>query len=312
MKAVVFGGGGYIGRHLAQTRMFDELVSLDHRHTAADVQYIDVRVPIPASVAGDLSPDWIFLFAAVHREPGHETHEYFETNIAGARNIAAYADAVGCTNIFFMSSSSVYGPVENPTDESAPPSPVTPYGASKLSAELILRGWQMARPGRTLRICRSGVVYGPGDPGNVLRMIRMVRKGRFVFPGRRDIRKSYAYIAGLLDSIAFVLPRPEPVIIYNYVERKTETLEEMVDSIQRELGGSRAVLSLPRRLVVPAAYVVELLTAGRSPVHPARVKKLATPTHLVPAWLIENGFEFRFDFSSSLTHWRSITPGDFM
>ena len=35
--------------------------------------------------------DVIFNFAAVHRTPGHEDHEYFETNIRGAENVVAFA-----------------------------------------------------------------------------------------------------------------------------------------------------------------------------------------------------------------------------
>ena len=119
VKAVVFGGAGYIGRHVKNlTARFDDVVLVDHRRpTPPDVRDADVREPIPPSVAGDPPPDWIVLLAAVHREPGHEPHEYFETNLAGARNVAAYADAVGCRKIFFFSSSSVYGVTERATDE---------------------------------------------------------------------------------------------------------------------------------------------------------------------------------------------------
>ena len=34
----------------------------------------------------------VFNFAAVHRTPGHEDHEYFETNINGAENVVAFAE----------------------------------------------------------------------------------------------------------------------------------------------------------------------------------------------------------------------------
>ena len=56
---------------------------------AADVLFADVREPIPATIAGGRPPDWIIMLAAVHREPGHEPEEYFATNVAGARNVAA-------------------------------------------------------------------------------------------------------------------------------------------------------------------------------------------------------------------------------
>jgi nucleoside-diphosphate-sugar epimerase/glycosyltransferase involved in cell wall biosynthesis len=313
MKAAVFGGDGYIGRHLKSlTGAFDEVVLVDHRAPVPpDVAYADVRGPIPESIAGDAPPDWIVLLAAVHREPGHEPHEYFETNLAGARNVAAYAEAVGCTNIFFFSSSSVYGTMVEPTDEQTTTCPTSAYGSSKLAAELILEGWQKAGEGRRLVICRPGVVYGPGDPGNVLRMIRAIRQGLFVHPGDRTVHKSYGYIVGLIDSFDFTVGRSDPLILYNYVERETETLGRLVEAIKDEFGSRAPVPSLPAGLVVAAAHVAQALTRGRSAVHPVRVRKAAQATHVVPRWLMENGFDFRFDFRSSLKHWRTVAPEDF-
>jgi nucleoside-diphosphate-sugar epimerase/glycosyltransferase involved in cell wall biosynthesis len=313
MKAVVFGGAGYIGRHLQRlTREFEDVVLVDHvRPTPADVVYADVRVPVPLSIAGERPPDWVVLLAAVHREPGHQPSEYFETNLAGARNVAAYADAVGCKNIFFFSSSSVYGVTEHPTDEQATTSPTSPYGSSKLAAELILEAWQRDDPAKRLVICRPGVVYGPGDPGNVLRMVEAIRRGVFVFPGARSVRKSYAYVPGLIDSFDFTVARDEPLIVFNYVEQDTETLADLVASIKDEFGYRRFVPSLPTWLVVAAARVAQLATRGRSSMHPVRVRKAAMATHVVPRWLGENGFDFRFDFRSSLRHWRETAPEDF-
>jgi nucleoside-diphosphate-sugar epimerase/glycosyltransferase involved in cell wall biosynthesis len=313
MKAVVFGGDGYIGRHLKHlTNAFDEVVLLDHRQPRLpDVAYADVREPIPLSIAGDEPADWIVLLAAVHREPGHEPHEYFETNLGGARNVVAHADAVGCKNIFFFSSSSVYGATQTPTDEHATTCPTSPYGASKLAAELVLEGWWKQGEDRRLVVCRPGVVYGPGDPGNVLRMIRAIRRGVFVFPGDRTLHKSYAYIYGLIDSFDFTVDRPEPFILYNYVERETETLARLARLIQEEFGGSWPIPALPTPLVVAAAHVAQAATRGRSSLHPVRVRKAALPTHVVPGWLIGKGFDFRFDFGSSLTHWRTVAPEDF-
>ena len=34
-------------------------------------------------------------------------------------------------------------------------------------------------------------------------------------------------------------------------------------------------------------------------------------THIVPAWLMNEGFKFRFSFVESLKHWKSIAPEDF-
>jgi len=314
MRAVIFGGDGFIGRHLAaSSTVLTDVVLVDNKGpTPPDVVFADVREPVPVGVAGARVPDWIVALAAVHREPGHAAEEYFETNIVGARNIVAYAEAVGCDRVFFISSMSVYGTTTLPADEHTVPCPVSPYGASKLAAELIFEAWYKAGERRRLIVCRPGVVYGPGDPGNVLRMIRAIRQGVFLFPGDRHVRKSYAYIDGLVESFDYTLARTEPYILYNHMEPETEPLENVVRIVQDEFVCRRRVPSLPRPLLVAAAHASQALTRGRSPLHPVRVRKAARTTHVVPRWLIEHDFQFRFDFRTALRHWRKVAPEDFV
>jgi len=317
---IIFGGAGFIGAHLARRLLATGRAS--HVHLA-DVRanplpnlpgisaaITDVRRPIPADLVPE-PPAWIFNLAAVHREPGHQAIEYFETNLAGARNVTTYAAAVGCPNLYFTSSIAVYGPTDGPTDETAPICPVSPYGGSKYPAELMHEQWRQAAPGRRLVICRPGVIYGPGDPGNILRMIRAIRRGYFAYPGSPDIHKSYGYIEGLLDSVAFMMDRPEPLLRYNYVEDPTEPLGALVDHIKAHLGSRAPVLPLPLALLVPAAGLINAALGGNSPIHPVRVRKAARPTHIVPGTLKALGFPFRFDFRTSLIDWQRQAPQDF-
>jgi nucleoside-diphosphate-sugar epimerase len=311
MKALVIGGDGYVGRYLQRTSTtLDDAVLADLRPSSPATVYCDVRRDL-REMLGDDAPDWIVLLAAVHREPGHAVHEYFDTNLTGARNVVAYAEVVGCRNIFFMSSTSPYGTARGPKDERSTPYPESAYGMSKLAAELVLEGWLQRGQDRRLVVCRPGVIYGPGEQGNITRMIRAVRSGYFVFPGDRDVRKSYAYIEGLIQSIDFALSCPDPYILYNYVERETETLDELVHAIQDEFDCHRRAPAVPRQVLVGAAVVAQAATFGRSPLHPTRVRKASIPTHVVPRWLLERGFEFRFDFRTSLRHWRAAAPEDF-
>jgi nucleoside-diphosphate-sugar epimerase len=238
-------------------------------------------------------------------------HEYYDTNVTGARNVARYAEQVGCQNIFFMSSTSPYGSTQDPKDESSALYPESAYGMSKLAAELVLEAWSRQGSDRRLVVCRPGVIYGPGEQGNIARMIRAVRRGYFVFPGDRTVRKSYAYIEGLVESIDFTLSSCEPHVLYNYVERNTETLEKLVRTVQDEFGCHRPAPSVPRQLLVGAAAVAQAATYGHSPLHPTRVRKASIPTHVVPRWLLDHSFEFRYDFRSSLRHWRAVAPEDF-
>jgi len=319
-SCVIFGGSGYIGTHLTEhflkTGRFDHVHIADIRPTSLEgrqgVSYsnTDVRLPIGNDII-PTKPEWIFNLAAIHREPGHEPHEYYTTNIPGAYNVCEYAERIGCDNIYFSSSISVYGPTVKATDENSPLTPKTPYGGSKFGAEWIHKAWQKRGAGRRLLISRPGVIYGPGDPGNILRMINAIRKGYFAYPGSSKIFKSYGYIYGLIDSVDFVLDSGEDCIIHNYVENPTEPLGELVKAIKRHLNTGAVVLPLPQALLMPAAKIIQRILGARNPVHPVRVKKAATPTHIVPGKLAEMGFKFKYSFAESLKHWQMIRPEDF-
>lgn len=316
---MIFGGAGYIGTHLAShmlsTGRFDRVHLADIRDpadlpTGVSASNTDVREAIPEALI-DERPDWIFNFAAIHREPGHEPHEYFETNLSGARNVCEYARLTKCKNVFFTSSISVYGPTTSPTDERSPICPNSPYGGSKYPAEVTHEAWLAGGADRRLVICRPGVVYGPGDPGNILRMIRAVKRGYFAYPGSPEIRKSYAYIFGLLDSIDFVMDRDDRLITYNYVETPTEPLGEIVRQTKRFLGSNAPILRIPRWVLSPIASVAQLALGSSNPIHPVRVRKAGMSTHIVPQWLKDAGFQFRYDYMKSLEHWQRVAPQDF-
>lgn len=317
---VIFGGAGYIGMVLARQfvyeGLFDRVVLADLTPPTGElppqIKYVscDVRRPIGGELLLEKA-DVVVNLAAVHREPGHEPHEYFETNIGGARAVTDFADSVGCRNVCFVSSIAVYGPIGSGASEGTMPCPTTPYGISKYAAEFVHEGWWRQGEGRKLVICRPGVIYGPHDPGNMLRMIRAVKKGMFVFPGSPDIKKSYGYVYGLADALVFGINRDEPYLLFNYVEKETETLGELFSSIKAELGYRSRFVRLPTRALEGVAALIQLASAGRSEIHPRRVRKVATPSYIKPEKLVQLGFTFKYDFRTSLQHWRQLAPEDF-
>lgn len=108
-SCVIFGGSGYIGTNLVQNFLKKGRFTKIH---VADIQssplknikgvtssITDVRKSIPPDLISE-TPDWIINLAAIHREPGHEPHEYYDTNILGAKNVCHYASETGCNNIY--------------------------------------------------------------------------------------------------------------------------------------------------------------------------------------------------------------------
>jgi hypothetical protein len=101
------------------------------------------------------------------------------------------------------------------------------------------------------------------------------------------------------------------MLTYNYVETPTQPLSDVVKLVKAFLGRRALVMPLPLWLLVPAAKAVQAVAGAKNPIHPVRVRKAATPTHIIPQALMDLGFEFKYDFTSSLKHWYEAAPSDF-
>ena len=237
--------------------------------------------------------DLIFNFAAVHREPGHEPREYYETNLQGATNVCDYATAVDCRHIVFTGSISPYGPSEDTKHEGTLPVPETPYCGSKLVAEEMHKAWQKALPGRKLLIVRPGVVFGPGEGGNVTRLVHSLVKGYFVYMGNKDTRKAGGYVKELSNVFLFGIDYQkkscEGVTLLNFSVQPTPALSQYVDAIRKVGDIKRTPLSIPRKLLLGISYPIDFFQASSAsqPISPTRIRKLYRSTNIEPRRLQE-------------------------
>jgi len=94
-----------------------------------------------------------------------------------------------------------------PWTEVTIPAPSDPYGVSKLEAEqAALEGG--AQRGVEAVVMRSPLVYGPGAPANVLRLLRLVDRGLPLPLGRIHNRRSMLYIGNLVSAVRTLLDAP--------------------------------------------------------------------------------------------------------
>ncbi len=313
--AVLFGGSGFIGSHLArrlvdQGRRVTMVDLLPPEMPVAGAQWAHGDVRLPIDLAFDEPVDLVVNLAAIHRVPGHEDHEYHGTNEAGADNVTAFCEAQGVDTLVFTSSISVYGPSEAELTESSPLNPTTAYGRSKRRAEEIHRAWQEASEGRRLVIVRPAVIFGPGEKGNFTRLAGALKRGTFLYPGRRDAVKSCGYVLDLVSSIEFALGLERPVFLYNFARPERYTTEDICEAFRTAGGLRRPLGSIPEWLILLGAAAAEYVPGveARTGVSRTRVRKLLESTNVVPAALMAEGFGFDYDLEAALTHWLAQPP----
>ncbi|KAI2689532.1 NAD(P)-dependent oxidoreductase [Pseudomonas sp. TNT3] len=332
--AVIFGGTGFIGtffaEHLESVGSFNKVYLFDLEpldiKTSEFRRTLVRRLHNTEIIIGDVrdSISWepledvtlIANFAAVHREPGHEDFEYFETNLSGAENVCAWAEKVGCNNIIFTSSISPYGPSEAQKTEKSTPVPTTAYGGSKLTAEKIHQIW-LARDEniRHLVIVRPGVVFGPGEGGNVSRLIKAVIGRYFFYMGNRGTRKAGTYVKELCMAMWWVLEwqteKGQHLTLFNMSMNPGPSIQEYVQTICKIAKIQRNVPSIPYPLLLTVAYVIEIIAGPlkiKHPFSPVRIRKMVRSNNTLPAHLVEIGYSYKYTLETALADWKSMCP----
>lgn len=325
MNYLIFGGSGFIGTHLIRLlkaecrgnadQIYDlDLVMPGKDGTAAGaVEKIDgvryARVDVRQPITLDFQPtpeDVIFHLAAIHRTPGHREEEYFDTNIRGAEQVAAFAERYGIRRMLFTSSIACYGTLETQKSEDTLPMPNTPYGISKLVAEKILAGWAARDARRELTILRPGVVYGRGEHGNMTRLYQAIRGRYYAYAGRRDTVKACIYVKDLVRFFRFRMidHRFPGVDIINCTLEPAPSIQRICEAMQQAAGlQKRWIPTVPAGLLRMGAAALAPLGGKKRGIHPERVKKLMVSTRVSGQKLADSGFGLRYSLRESFADW---------
>jgi len=177
MKALVTGGCGFIGSHLAEMLLGlgHEVVILDNlacgrkaniksfnNHPQLSFHQIDIcdRDVLRPYLQG---VDWVFHMAGLADiVPSIEQPDnYYQTNVTGTLNVLQCALDAGVKRLVYAASSSSYGiPDIYPTPETSPIDPQYPYALTKFMGEELVLHWAKTYrlPAVSLRLFN---VYGP-------------------------------------------------------------------------------------------------------------------------------------------------------
>jgi UDP-glucose 4-epimerase len=152
MTVLVTGGAGYIGSHMvrALTEAGESVVVIDNLSTGFS-QFLPEGVPLFIGDAADenlvegvISAHGVesiihFAGSVVVPDSMRDPLAYYRNNTMTTRSLLTAAVKCGVNRFIFSSTAAVYGdPDQVPVPEHAPTRPLSPYGSSKLMAEIML------------------------------------------------------------------------------------------------------------------------------------------------------------------------------
>ncbi|MBU6388814.1 NAD-dependent epimerase/dehydratase family protein [Patescibacteria group bacterium] len=175
-KAVVTGGAGFIGSHLAAALLaegyavavVDNLSGGKREKVPEGAVFFEQDVNDTAALTNIMTgAEFVFHFAALPRVQYSLEHplETNKANVDGTVSVLKAAQDAGVARVVYSASSSAYGDqVVMPLTEDMPASPKSPYGLHKYIGELYCRLWSEVYNLQTVSL-RYFNVYGPGaDP----------------------------------------------------------------------------------------------------------------------------------------------------
>ncbi len=262
---LVTGASGFVGRCLVP-----ELVRRGHGVRAlvrGRIPQFDPHLGVEVLAIGDIDAerDWcpllrgatavVHLAAVAHREDGPTAafrEELERTNVMGTRTFATACARAGVERFVFVSSVGVNGrrTTGAPFTEADAPRPHDEYSRSKLRAEEFLR--EMGD--LPLTILRPTLIYGRDAPGNLARLIALLRK-RAPLPlaGIRN-QRSYLYVGNLASLLVCCLEREEARgEVFLAADGQDLSTPDLVRRIARILGIRPWLFRVPVSLLRAAA-----------------------------------------------------------
>ncbi|MGB4298185.1 MAG: NAD-dependent epimerase/dehydratase family protein [Candidatus Saccharicenans sp.] len=217
-KILITGGSGFLGTHLIgflaqggyriRATFNAKMPSISTIDQTEWVKVDDISSPESwnALIKGVDCVIHLIGLAHVFKENSPADFSKFkEVNVLPTQALAESCVRSGKVKkfIFISSVGAVCSSSTIPINELSPCHPETGYGISKLEAENVLKDTLQDKV--SWCILRPTMIYGPGDPGNMARLIKLVKMGIPLPLGSVHNARSFLYIGNFLEIMAKVL-----------------------------------------------------------------------------------------------------------
>jgi len=256
-RAVVTGGAGFIGSHVCEalTTLGASVVALDDlsggtRDNLAGINGVEL---LEGSILDQAALDqamrgcrYVFHLGAMVSVPGsvERPRQYHDVNTTGTLEVLDAARRAGVQRVMFAASSSAYGDSpELPKVETMAPMSCSPYAATKVAGEHLLRAYAASYPLDTVSL-RYFNIFGPRQNANsayagVIAAFakRMIGGEPPVITGDGTASRDFTFVHNAVHAnlLAARHPRPLKGEVFNVATAHSCTITQLAESMAKLL-----------------------------------------------------------------------------
>lgn len=266
MKALLTGGTGFIGSHLAELlldKSAEIFALVRDPHNLKWLKGLNIHL-----LEGDLLSipslpfdiDYVFHVAGLTNSS--DVADYYTVNQQGTASLfkSLHDQKILPKKIICLSSLAAVGPSFDgkPVQESDVPHPITPYGKSKLMGEAEALKFKEVYP---IVILRAPAVFGPRDK-DFLQYFKWIKRGALPAIGSKQRYMSLCYVKDLIRAFYLCSQKElESGEIFNIGDQNPCSYDEFGEFAGQAMGKKLKKVKIP----IPIGYLVALIAdiAGR-------------------------------------------------
>ncbi|MBZ9732356.1 NAD(P)-dependent oxidoreductase [Mesorhizobium sp. CA18] len=257
MRHVIFGGDGFVGRHLApklaadgETVVVADIVKSDLPHYRS-MRFVtcDVTDPVSVAAVGLRTDDMVYNLSAKMLSPIQvraKRHDFFfPVNFHGTENIIQAMDKAGASKLVHYTTDMIYGhTVVLPMTEDHPVAPLGEYGLSKLKTEELAAEWR--KRGMSISLFRPRLIIGPGRLGILEKLFKLI-DWNFPVPMIGSGRNPYQFISvfDCAEAARAAWKAGVPNEAYNLGSLNPPPVKKLLGDLIRHAGSKSILLPTP-------------------------------------------------------------------